>query len=450
MILTKAIIAKFQDTIKRYDMTGECDGILCGYSGGADSTALLHLLLSFCTEKQIRLAAVHVNHMIRGEAADRDQTHCMRFCQEQHIEIYLRHVNIPEIAAAENLGIEETARRERYRIFNALSDSEGFGRIAVAHNAGDNLETVLFNLLRGTGIRGLCGIPPVREKIIRPLIECSKSEITGYCDENRLGYVSDDTNSDIAYTRNFIRSKIVPLTHRVNDGAEENVTRMCAQLRRDSDFLDNLANNDKRFASDYSDAMLTRRIAHGYSAFTGGGQLQAVHISDALRLLREGKLHGSVSLPARIAIRKTRTGFVFENEEKTSREPLHSPLKAGMNDLGEDGVVFLYKNIKDIKEIKNIYKLFIYKSLYSDKIKGSVYIRNRQNGDIIHSGGMTKSVKKLLCEKKIEPRQRSVLPFLCDSEGILWIPGVAIRDGAEAIAENTEKDIIYIGYARNS
>lgn len=431
-------------------MFGESGAVLCGYSGGADSTALLHLLRSFCAENKIRLSAVHVNHMIRGETADRDQTHCMRFCQEQRIEIFIRNVNIPEIAAAENMGIEETARRERYRIFNALSDSEGFGRIAVAHNAGDNLETVLFNLLRGTGIRGLCGIPPVRENIIRPLIECSKNEITGYCVENRLDYVSDETNFDLAYTRNFIRREIVPLTHRVNDGAEENVTRMCAQLRRDSDFLDNLADNDERFASDDSDAMLTRRIAHGYSAFTSGGQLSAVHISDALRLLREGKLHGSVSLPARIAIRKTRTGFVFENEDITLPEPLNTPLKTGMNRLGENGVAFLYKNIKDIKEIKNIYKLFIYKSLYSDKIKGSVYIRNRQNGDVIQSGGMTKSVKKLLCEKKIEPRQRSVLPFICDSEGILWIPGVAIRDGAEAIGENSETDIIYIGYARHS
>lgn len=456
MISTEAVKDKFYQTIKKYDMLGEKDALLCGYSGGADSTALLHLLHTFCTGNRIRIAAVHVNHRIRGEAADRDQQHCIRFCRERDIELFVRSADVPSLAAASNTGIEETARRERYRIFGELCVSEGFTKIATAHNSGDNLETVLFNLLRGTGIRGLCGIPPVRGAVIRPLIECSKEEITGYCRENGLGYASDETNGDPAYTRNFIRSEIVPLILRVNSRAEANVLRMCSQLRRDSDFLDGLALNDPRFASDSRDALLSRRIIQGYSAFAGGGQLQAVHVADALKLLKEGRLHGSVSLPSGIAMRKTRTGFVFEKGRKKPDEPFSCPLGEGKNDLGKAGAVFLCKNINDIKEIKNIYKLFIYITLYSDKMKGVIYIRNRRNGDVIRSGGMTKSVKKLLGEKQTDPAERDLLPFVCDGEGLLWIPGIAVRDGAEKRGGNDEndennengKDTVVIGYAK--
>ncbi|MDD4772660.1 MAG: tRNA lysidine(34) synthetase TilS, partial [Eubacteriales bacterium] len=369
MDLINAVITKFRDTINKYDMFADCAAVLCGFSGGADSTALLDLLRLFCAEKGIRLGAVHVNHMIRGADADRDEAHCARFCGERGIELFIRRADIPQIAAAEKTGTEETARRERYRIFNDLCDSGGFDRIAVAHNAGDNFETVLFNLFRGTGIRGLSGIPPVRDNIVRPLIGCSKTEISGYCGENRLVYVSDDSNADTVYTRNFIRREIIPLALRVNSAAEENVTRMCEQLRRDSDFLDGIAGTS---TAPESDAMLTRRIAHGYTSFTGGGRLSRVHIENAAELIRDGKLHGSVSLPAGVSIRKTRSGFIFENTDGNPPEPFRYPLKPGKNDPGAPGIVYLcacpeateeikkipeIPEIPEIKEVKNIYRL---------------------------------------------------------------------------------------------
>lgn len=449
MEITKTVTAKFRHTINKYDMFGDCAALLCGFSGGADSTALLEMLRLMCAENQIRLGAVHVNHMIRGADADSDEENCMRFCAERGIELFIRRADIPKIAAAEKTGIEETARRERYSLFNDLCVSEGFDRIAVAHNAGDNFETVLFNLFRGTGIRGLSGIPPVRDNIIRPLIGCSKVEIIGYCDENGLIYVNDGSNADTGYTRNFIRREIIPLAFRVNTAAEENVTRMCEQLRRDSDFLDAIADIGDM---PESDAMLSRRITSEYTAFTGGGKLCRVHIENASKLIREGKLHGLVSLPGGVSIRKNRSGFAFVNTARAPSEPFCLPLKPGKNDLGAAGVVFVYDNpeaLDEIKEVKNIYRLFIYKTLYSDKIDGSLYIRSRCGGDVIYNGGMTRSVKKLLNAKKIEPLERYSLPFFCDDRGVLWIPGVALRDGMEASGGAMESKLVYVVYAKD-
>lgn len=450
MNYTEIIKSKFDNTIRKYGMIDGAVSVLCGFSGGADSTALLHLLRIRCREQGIRLAAVHINHMIRGGEADRDMQHCIGFCRDNDIELFVRSVNIPEIAAAGKMGTEEAARRERYRIFSQICSAGGFSVTAVAHNAGDNFETVLFNMLRGTGIRGLCGIPPVRNSVIRPLIECSRDEIVGYCNENKLPYVNDSTNSDIYYTRNFIRREIIPLMKHVNSGAEENVTRMCSELRRDSDFLDELSEK-----SDCdSDALLSRRIMRQYTAFTGGRTLEHVHVEEVMKLLREGRLHGSVSLPGKAAVRKTRSGFVFERDDKIKTAPgyFSVPLKKGISDLGRSGIIGLFDSAdemaKDIKEIKNIYKLFIQVTLYSDKINGGLYIRNRLGGDSIRCGGMNRSVKKLLCEKKVPLEERGLLPFVCDGSGLLWIPGIAVRDGAEAPKDTEEKNkLFYVFYA---
>ena len=157
------------------------DSLLVAFSGGADSAVLLTLLQKECQARHICLTAFHVNHMIRGEEADRDAAFCKKFCQERAISFVCESVDIPSLAKAEKKGLEETARNERYRLLSEYAEKEGYTKIATAHNATDNLETVLFHLVRGMSIHGAGGIHPIRQNIIRPLLPFTKEEIlAGY------------------------------------------------------------------------------------------------------------------------------------------------------------------------------------------------------------------------------------------------------------------------------
>jgi tRNA(Ile)-lysidine synthetase-like protein len=203
----------------------------------------------------------------------------------------------------------------------------------------------------------------------------------------------------------------------------------------------------------HGDQVAPGGVSSAADAITFGGHV-GTHMDALCHYSREGRLHGSVSLPGKIAIRKTRSGFVFEKEdtEKKAPEPFSVTLAKGINHLGEAGIAGFYDNAddmaKDIKEIKNIYKLFIHKTFYSDKINGGLFIRSRRSGDVIRCEGMSKTVKKLLCEKKVPPAERGLLPFICDGGGILWVPGIAVREGAEAPADKSGSNkIFYIFYA---
>ena len=164
---------KYLDTVSRYGMLKEGMSVLVGFSGGADSALLLSLLSQ---TDGITVAAAHLNHCIRGEEAIRDEYFCRRFCDENRITLYTKRVDVPKLAHESGLGIEEAARSARYEFFNDVCLEHGYDVIATAHNADDNLETVLLHLVRGTGLDGLCGIPPKRENIIRPLILYSKQD----------------------------------------------------------------------------------------------------------------------------------------------------------------------------------------------------------------------------------------------------------------------------------
>ena len=412
-------------TINKYKMLDGVKSVLLGFSGGADSTALLHCM----AQLDITLYAVHVNHCIRGDEAMRDQHFCEDFCREHDIKLFVETKDIPQLSKLSGMSVEETARDERYRIFERLRGEYNIDRIATAHNSGDNIETVIFNMTRGAALRGLCGIPPVRGDIIRPLIECSKADIIAYCEDNGLGYVTDSTNNETIYTRNFIRSAIIPQLRAVNPAAETAVTRMTKLLRTDDNFITAEADKLPETMSvtelaALHDSLLSRRLIRMCGGYIGGD-----HINALMELIRAGG-NTSVSLPDNIIFKIAGDTVSFEKYTKTERKFIpETILKHGENYVpGTDSMVFITDNEKDIKPIKNIYKLFIHKVLNFDKIVGYIYIRSRKNGDRYVFGGMNRNVKKLLCDRHIPVNERDSLPFICDDNGILWIPGFDIRD----------------------
>lgn len=458
--ISRMVEQKIEQAILDFGMTHKMNGILVGYSGGADSGALLHYLHKYSIDHNIHIAAVHVNHGIRGEEADRDEQFCRDVCNSLGIELFVERFDVPEIARKEGKGIEEAARNVRYWTFHRLiNEHEELNHIALAHHAEDNMETVIFNMLRGSGTRGLAGIPPVRgERIIRPLIYCTKSEIVGYCIANDIVYVNDTTNSDIDYTRNYIRSEILPKLAHINPSPEIAISQLCTLLRNDEVYIQGqamkfvkengietscerklLASLEPAVSSRVIRYMYDRCAEHMYGCERPCTGLDFTHVRSVSRIVCCGGAHSRISLPQRIcaAVEGEEFFFISESEYESKYKYIPEfwiPLDEGLHDIPELDAKILISRAPDTEfelKYKNIYKIFIHKNLASDKINGRIYIRNRAPGDKIEQGGMSKLTKKLYCENKIPLDIRNILPVFCDNEGILWIPYMNARDGAE-------------------
>lgn len=231
------MLDKVIDTIEKYGMLAKGDSVVIGLSGGADSVCLAHLLLRLKEKYLLKLCAVHVNHGIRGESAENDENFVVEFCKKNALPLEVIRADIPKMAREKALTLEEAGRQRRYLAFEAA----GTDKIAVAHNLNDNAETMLMRLCRGTGLKGMGGILPVRGNIIRPLIMCQRSEIEAYCHENGLDYCTDETNLTTDYTRNKIRHKILPLLEEINPDTVTGLGRNAMLFRQENDYIENTA-----------------------------------------------------------------------------------------------------------------------------------------------------------------------------------------------------------------
>lgn len=470
--VTLAVNAKIERCVAEHNMLAGCGGVLVGFSGGADSTALLFWLAGYCTEHGLRLAALHVNHKIRGAEAERDEQFCRSLCESRGIEFIRRESDIPALAAGSGRGIEETARDARYTAFEEAASELGFDRIATAHNADDNLETVLFNLARGTAAAGLAGIPPVRGRIIRPLLYCEKAELVEYCRENGLDFVFDSSNDDTAYTRNYIRQQIIPRLERINPAVRRNASRMCRALREDNKTLAMLASGyslsdgrEKLAALD--DSLLYRVLSREFDAFTGGLTLETTHLEDAAELIRSNRTSFALSLPGAVRLACDRDSLRFApdpRKRESPPEPFRVTLQPGENSL-PCGMLLVIgggsapdranchlsdtKNggiSKYIKEYKNIYKLFKQAFVRSDRIIGVLSAETPRGSAKMRVRGMSRTVKNLLAERKLTKSERRQTVMICDGEGPLWIPGVALRDGCEALPGENENTLTLVHF----
>ena len=436
-----------------------CRGIstvLVAYSGGADSAALLALMNAYCREHGLSCTAVHVHHGIRGSEADRDADACAAFCRERGIPMILVHRDVPAYAEAHHIGIEEAARTLRYAAFDEILAAHKDTVLATAHSADDQLETVLHHLLRGSGIDGLCGIPPVRGSLIRPLLAVSAADIREFCRASSLPFVEDSTNADTAYTRNYIRAEIVPRLRQITPSPEDAAARMCALLREDAAYLDQAAIDALRdyanaslapedYLKDLPDALLSRAIIHLYENETGKAEnLTSSHIAAVMALVRRGG-RGKITLPGGRSARLACGMLDFRPEPiypDAPPEGFSVALSLGETLFPEFGFGIRIEE-KDTpptdddppKNI-NIYSLFIWYSFPYDTIQGKVHMRFLHPGDRICRGGMSRQVRKLFNQYNVSPESRIRCPILCDDAGILWIPHLGGRDCPAAESGN--------------
>lgn len=234
---------KVLDTIKKYNLIQAGDKIVLGVSGGPDSISMLNILNEIKDELNFEIYVAHINHMIREEAKD-DEKYVQKYCEKNNIQFFVKKVDVRQIANAEKKGTEETGRKIRYEFFEEVMQKVGANKIAIAHNKNDKIETIIMNLLRGSGISGLKGIEPIRDnKYIRPLIECERQEIEQYCEDNRLNPRIDKTNFENDYTRNKIRNIVIPyIKKEFNPNIIETIDRLSQVATEESDYVDKQAN----------------------------------------------------------------------------------------------------------------------------------------------------------------------------------------------------------------
>ncbi|MBO5883806.1 MAG: tRNA lysidine(34) synthetase TilS [Clostridia bacterium] len=424
--------------------------ILVGFSGGADSSALLHMLVRYGKDNGTPIYAAHVNHGIRGEEADRDQRFCEETAEKLGVTLFSTRLDIPSIAKEEGKSVETAARDARYAFFEEIMKKHSIPLLATAHNANDNLETILFNLARGCGLSGICGIPLTRNCssgiVIRPIIKLSKEEILVYCKENNISYVTDSTNTDTKYTRNKIRSDIIPLLNEINMSAVESAGRTSESLRDDLAYLneiteqflseaceDKLCTVDAKKIANCHVAIANRAIMTLYSKMSNGNTLENIHVRAIREFAEKAVPHSSLDLPHKVCavIENGMLCFVKREELvaiKEKREGYFIELHEGENPISQTKAEIIIGNSHSKR---NVYKKFIQLHLDSATINGAVFARERRAGDKICINGMSKSLKKMLCDLKIPLEERSRLPIIFDENGILAVPFVAIRDGAK-------------------
>lgn len=422
------MICKVRATVERYDMLSQGDTVIVGVSGGADSTSLLYALCELKNDYDLKLIVAHVNHCLRGEAADADEVFVSDMCNRLGVELRILRADVRGEAQKNGMGIEECGRKVRYDFFNSIEQG---AKIATAHTLSDKTETMLFNLTRGSVLRGLCGIPAKRDNIIRPLIDCTRADVEHFCEENGIDYVTDSTNLECDCSRNRIRLLVVPELKKINPSLESAVLRCTDSLSEDEAFLSGLATDllaAAKTKQGYSAAQLAaaqipvrkRALASLLADYVGtiptGRQLELI---DGL-LLSEGvvQLDGGVSVAVRhgeLLFPKASNDINYwsaEIDNNCAKLPFGRAKIDIINNLDDKNTQLINKKLLEIR--------FDY-----DKIFGELYFRCRMDGDRIRLNGRncTKTLKKLFNESKIPAEMRNRRVLLCDDIGIVWIEG---------------------------
>ena len=387
------MLSKLRAFVKQQNLISPGDSIVCAVSGGADSIALLWALYLLKEEWQLSLSAVHFNHHLRGEASDGDEQFVRDFCNGYGIPLYVGS----EYVVPDEKGLEAAAREARYRYFATLP-----GKIATAHTADDNAETVLMHLLRGTGLKGLGGIAPKRNNLIRPLLSVTRSEVEHFLAEYALPHREDDSNHTDLFLRNRLRHHVVPLLKEENPRFSENLSAMALRLRQDEDALAEIANQKpiSITALRQESSAIRVRILERFLKESGVPEPEASHIRLAEALIFSDNPSAQGNFPGGITVcRNYDTLEVLAAPQEGCLQIVCSPAEELINTA----------------------------EIFTVKPQGNVYIRSRQSGDSIRLSGGTKSLKKLFIDRKIPQSQRNQIPVICDDAGIIGVYGIGVN-----------------------
>lgn len=423
------------------NLTSANETIAIALSGGADSVALLHYMLSCSQLYQFKVKAINVEHGIRGEESKKDSEFVCALCKEMGVELLTYQVDCPTYAKEHKLTLEQAGRILRYNCFYDAINQKKCDKVATAHHLSDNAESVLFNLFRGTGLKGVVGIEEnYCDKIIRPFLEVEKTEILEYVKTHNLSYVTDLTNFDDEFTRNYIRLNIMPEIKKAFPEAEKSIARFSKIVKLENDYIEEQAKAHLQISEDYAQiklpcppVLLGRCAIKAMQALGTTKDWEKVHI-DALEMLSTLKNGVKFNLKnGIIAIKEYDKLVLYREKDKFTKEFPFS--------LGERFFNGFNLEIKKVEKPLNLKDGFF---ADLDKIPQTALLRTKRDGDkITKFGGGTKKLNDYLTDKKVPLRIRDNLILLADKNEVLVIFGVAISDKIK-VDDNTKRIITFI------
>ena len=400
------MLNKLLSFVRQQKLIAPGDTVTCAVSGGADSVALLFALYLLRDKLKIQLSAAHFNHHLRGEESDRDEAFVREFCERYDIPLTAGHGNI----VPGKKGLEAAARDARYAFLRSLP-----GKIATAHTADDNAETVLMHLVRGTGLKGLGGIAPVNGKVIRPMLSVTRQEVESFCAEWCLSYITDSSNEGDAFLRNRLRHHVMPLLKQENPQLAENTSAMALRLRQDEGCLAQLSETCEMNVETLREMhpALRSRALESLLKRSGVREPEASHIAQAEALVFTDKPSAFARFPGGVTIARNYGRLEIREEQESLPDVV----------LTVPGSV-LWGDYRITASEEAGEGLILHPA-------SPITVGSRRSGDTIRLSGGTKSLKKLFIDRKIPAASRNRIPVLRDEQGILAVHEIGVDQNRE-------------------
>jgi len=453
------LLDKVKKTITKYSMLSEKDWVLVGLSGGPDSACLLHVLNSFKGEYKLNLHAIYVDHGLRPDEIPAEIEFCKKLCENLGVPFTTKSVDVKSYAGEYGLNKQEAARDLRYKAFEETALEIGANRIALAHNADDQAETFFMRILRGAGAKGLAGIPPVRGKIIRPLIETERKEIEEFLDSLSQSFIVDSSNLKKDYFRNWLRLSVMPEFKNQNPDLINTLSRVIEIIREEDNYLELIVTKtlmklipkktDKTIELflvplENMDRVILRRVLRrAIEAVQGLRGIGFVHIEDIIELIKKGQSGDRLYLPKGIRVIKGYSTLRLTSElpSKLGEYNLDIPGEVILKEAGVLMKAAILEKDQRVKVSEGQSKEAI--ELDADKIKMPLTVRGRKSGDFFYPAGFGKK-KKLqdyFVDEKIPRDERDSIPIVLSGNDIIWIAGYR-ADERFKVTEETKKVLI--------
>jgi tRNA(Ile)-lysidine synthase len=457
------LFLRVRENIREYDMIKPNDTVVAAVSGGPDSMAMLHCLIQIREELGFSIVIAHVNHGVRGKLADRDQNFVKKVAEEVGLPFHTINVNMNDYGKELGISSEEAGRILRYGFFRDILKKYGGGKVAVAHNKNDQAETLLFRVMRGTGIDGMRGMSFVVEDVIRPILNITRNEVEKYVEENSIETVEDHTNLETVYARNKIRLELIPyIEENFNPNIIDGLFRMSLTAGSDTEIIQNVVdekfdlivkNNEGNsiiFKGDKflkeSSGIKQRLVREALRIQRGHLHgIEEKHINSAVKLFEENKTGTKINLPGSLVAAVSYGDFIIAAYDKKKNKLPSVILQRGRNNIPEWGMDIM---VETTDTIPAKYNKSTEAFIDFDLIKGDFTLRPRDDGDRFSPFGMdgTKKLKDFLIDRKVPREKRDEIPIITDENGIVWVVGYSL-DNKYRVSESTKR-ILKITYIK--